>query len=125
MKRHESSLVRAGWLLCVGLLVCLPCAAQLAPDASSSTKERCAEAYERTQRARKEGKLLEASARAVFCGQDQCPAVLRGDCIAWAAELRVSLPTVVLDVRYQDETEIAELEVTVDGVRIRPEDVGR
>jgi len=52
----------------------------------------CFDAYERTQRLRKEGKLDEAKGQATICARDTCPALLRKDCTQWVDEIAREMP---------------------------------
>ncbi len=84
-------------------------AADLTPS-----QDRCAAAYEQTQRARKAGMLQQALSEAIACAQSSCAKLLQVDCSQWMDELREALPTVVVDVRTADDREVPNAEVFVD-----------
>jgi hypothetical protein len=93
--------------------------------AQDAVQDRCAEAYEQSQRARNAGHLLEAREKAVLCGQDACSPILRGDCVSWARELAASIPSVVFDVLHADGSAPRALEVRIDGQPLAPSELGR
>ncbi|MBL8918489.1 MAG: hypothetical protein JNJ54_06480 [Myxococcaceae bacterium] len=76
----------------------------------------CVASYEKTQNARREGKLLEARDAALACSADACPAALSADCIRWSEELRALVPGLVFDVRLPDGSSLTDVTVELDGV---------
>lgn len=76
----------------------------------------CAASYERAQRLRKSGALVEAHREAITCAQASCPAILRQDCVGWVAELDAAIPTVTVDVREADGASANVTTIEVDGV---------
>jgi hypothetical protein len=92
--------------------------------AQDPVQDRCAEAYEQTQRAKNAGRLREAQQKAVLCGQDACSPILRGDCVTWARELAASIPSVVFDVRHADGSLPRALEASIDGQPVAREELG-
>lgn len=102
------------------------CAAGLAPSpAQAVTKKECAAAYEETQALQRDGKLQEARAKALFCSQDACPAVVRNDCSKWLGEIETSLPTVVFSAIDAGGQETAAASVTMDGEPLVPRTDGK
>jgi hypothetical protein len=91
----------------------------------ASVQDRCAEAYEQSQRARNAGRLREAQQHAVQCGQDACSPILRGDCVSWARELAASIPSVVVEVRHADGSAPDALEASIDGQPVPRGELGR
>jgi hypothetical protein len=75
----------------------------------------CADAYERAQELRREGKLRESRAQLLVCGRPSCPEVAHKACVAWLTEVQESMPTVVLEARDQDGHELTQVRVLVDG----------
>jgi hypothetical protein len=59
----------------------------------------CGAAYVETQRARRDGRLLDAPGAAVACGQDACTPTMRVDCGRWLEEIERALPSIVVDAR--------------------------
>jgi anti-sigma factor RsiW len=82
--------------------------------------QRCLDAYENAQRLRRDEKLRAAEAELVTCGQSDCPAELRKECLKWLDEVRDSTPSII--VRAIDVTgcDLVEGRVVVDGERIAP-----
>ena len=75
----------------------------------------CLEAYDGSQRSRRDGKLLEARAQLVRCAQEQCPSAVATQCTAWLREVDQSLPTVVFAVRDAAGKDVSEARVTSQG----------
>lgn len=85
----------------------------LAPSAARA--EDCIAAYEQTQTARKDGKLMTARKAATVCARADCPSLLARDCSKWVGELDASIPTIVFDARSPQGTELVDVKVKVDG----------
>ena len=81
----------------------------------SVEKDECVAAYEATQTLRKEGTLIEAREKALFCAQDGCPNVLRDDCTAWVSDIEKSIPSIVLNVTDGAGKDIVDVRVSIDG----------
>lgn len=90
-------------------------AARAAPAADA---ERCANAYESTQRSRAAGKLLQAEKEALECAADACPRGLRQECSVWVDETRRAIPTIVVRAIAADGCDLVSAEISVDGARI-------
>lgn len=73
-------------------------------------------AYEKTQNARRDGKLLEAREAAIACAAESCPAALVADCARWTEELQALVPGLVFDARLADGSSLTDVTVLVDGV---------
>jgi hypothetical protein len=58
--------------------------------------------------------LVAARAAALSCSQEQCPALLRADCVQWFAELDREVPSVVISVR-AGATDVSAASVQIDG----------
>jgi hypothetical protein len=87
-----------------------------APDtAALALKNRCADAYEATQRERAAGHLLAARTAGIFCAQSSCPDVLREDCAKWAGELGASIPSLVLEAHGPSGELLNDVRVQADG----------
>jgi hypothetical protein len=84
-------------------------------SASLELKNRCADAYEATQRERAVGHLLVARTAGIFCAQSSCPDVLREDCAKWAAELGASIPSLVVEARGPSGELLSDVRVQADG----------
>jgi hypothetical protein len=85
------------------------------PEAAAEVKNRCADAYEATQRERAVGHLLAARSAGIFCAQASCPDVLREDCAKWASEIVASIPSLVLEARSPSGELLSDVHVQADG----------
>jgi hypothetical protein len=74
----------------------------------------CAEAAERAQVLRADGKLRKAREELFTCAREECPAAVARDCLQWAAELDAALPTIVPIARRGGE-DVNGARVFVDG----------
>ena len=96
-----------GGLLPGGLVSSASAASARQPEAAD-----CSEAYVETQRARRDGRLLEARARAIVCGQETCSPTMRVDCGRWLEEIERALPSIVIDARGVAGRELQAVRVT-------------
>jgi hypothetical protein len=81
------------------------------------TKEACADAFARAQQLRAQNKLLEARGRVIFCGQSACPALVRKECLQILPDFESMIPSIVFGVRTSDGKDVANADLSVDGVR--------
>jgi hypothetical protein len=81
-------------------------------------KRQCAEASEKAQKSRREGRLVQTRELLVRCGQSECPDLVRQDCTKWLAEVDESMPSVVLEVRARDGTDVVSARTEIDGVAV-------
>ncbi len=84
------------------------------PALAQEDKQVCAQAYEQTQTAKRNGQLRTAREQAAICVSDACPEFIKKDCGQWLSEIDASQPTVVIDVRV-DGKEVTEARVLLDG----------
>jgi hypothetical protein len=97
-------------LLCAGsLLASTSLAAPVFAD------DPCVDAHAQGQIVRKAHQLVEASEQFHACAQQMCPAMVQKDCVVWLDEVEKSLATVVLTVEDRAATELARVDVRVDG----------
>lgn len=78
-------------------------------------KRECARTSEAGQKDRDEGRMRDARHRFLACARDECPDVVRRDCVAWAAELEPIIPTVVFVVHDAHGEDARGARVLVDG----------
>jgi hypothetical protein len=84
--------------------------ARAAPNAKT-----CAEAAEHGQTLRRQGTLLAARDQFLLCSSnDSCPNVVRSDCAQWAAEVLAATPTIVVDVRDENDHDVFDAKIFVD-----------
>ena len=93
--------------------------------ASLAVKNRCADAYEATQRERAAGHLLAARSDGIFCAQATCPDVLREDCAKWAGELGASIPSLVVEAHGPSGELLSDVRVQQDGAPFKARLDGR
>jgi hypothetical protein len=79
----------------------------------------CADKAEHAQDLRRGGRLLAAREELIACGAATCPTVVRGDCVKWLAEVEASLPTVIVRGRDEQQREVLDVRVLVDGEIVR------
>lgn len=75
----------------------------------------CPTASENGQRLREQLKYRAAHAEFVSCSAASCPGVVRRDCIKWSSELDASMPTVVVAAVDENDHDMSEVEVSIDG----------
>jgi hypothetical protein len=73
------------------------------------------DAYEQSQRLRREGKLRAAHERLVVCSNRSCPEAAQLDCAHWLAEVEQAQPGAVVTARGPDGQELTDVRVLVDG----------
>lgn len=86
--------------------------------AHADRQTQCIEDFERAQRTRKSGKLLQARSEFRACADPSCPAMLRKDCTDALAQLGTAIPSV--RVRLEDEkgNELGGFSLEIDGARV-------
>lgn len=89
--------------------------AQPTPKVDKAQTQACFDAYEATQGARRDGRLIEARDAAIICSADACPRTLSRDCVKWVGELQAIIPGLVFDVRLADGSNVTEVTVNMDG----------
>ena len=83
-----------------------------------SANEACFDSYERTQRLRKDGKLVEAGDQAAICAADSCPGMIKTDCARWKNEIAKVTPTVVFAAEDDQGKDVAATTVFVDDRKV-------
>jgi hypothetical protein len=83
--------------------------------APAFAEDTCVDAYDGSQRLRREGKLLEAKSQLLQCAQEQCPEAVAKECTRWLREVNESLPTVVFGVRDARGQDVGNARVTSQG----------
>jgi hypothetical protein len=85
-------------------------------------KKECARTGEDGQRDRADGKLVRARTRFVHCAQEECPDVVRHDCLKWLDEIEAQIPSIVVVVQDDRGEDIANARATVDDA---PVEIGK
>ena len=81
----------------------------------SEDKLDCPSASEEGQRLRDQKKLRDARGLFQRCAASSCPAIVRRDCSVWLSEVESSMPTVVVAVVDENDIDITDAEVAIDG----------
>jgi hypothetical protein len=110
---------------CVMALVCTfvvgPARAdQTAPPIAPTSVDACLDAAERAQLARDQRRFIEARQAMIACSAPACPLVVRKDCAKWLEELGARLPGIVVSVRDEDDHDLVDVRVFVDGKLLTP-----
>lgn len=82
-------------------------------------KQACIDAHERGQREERASRLLDARRTFLFCAQEQCPPVVRADCVRLAERVVAEIPSIVVTTRSTAPSSTPQ-RVIVDGIE-RPE----
>jgi hypothetical protein len=89
-------------------------AAERADAQTEDPKSACLRAHEEGQIARKESRFADAREELRSCAQEQCPGLVRADCVEWLSQLEMLYPSVVFDA-YVDGRQALGAEVYADG----------
>jgi hypothetical protein len=84
--------------------------------ATPSSVETCSQQHETAQVERMAGHLQEARDALLACSREECPSVVRVDCVKWLDEVRADIPTVIFEA-LGDEGLVTDVEVKL-GERI-------
>jgi hypothetical protein len=75
----------------------------------------CTASAEQGQKARAQGKLVDAHRHFLACSAADCPAVVAKDCTSWAAEVLAATPTIVVDAKDEGGRDVGDATLTIDG----------
>jgi hypothetical protein len=78
-------------------------------------KRQCASASEHAQHLRKGAKLADARRELLVCAHDECPSIIKEDCVRWLAELDVAMPSVVPSAVDAHGRDVTDARVLIDG----------
>jgi hypothetical protein len=84
-------------------------------SARADDKQTCMAAYISAQRLKQDDKLVAARAQLLICGREVCPTTLKRDCSVWLSDVDQSMPTVVIEARGPDGSDVVDVRVKVDG----------
>jgi len=85
-----------------------------ADGADQTTREQCFQSHDQSQVAMRKNQFLAAKSSLLVCSRPACPALLRGDCLEWYADVERSIPSVVFAARRGNQ-DLFDVRVTVDG----------
>lgn len=86
-----------------------------ARSAVADTRQECIAASSDAQDLRGVNKLIEARAKLLSCAREQCPAVIKRDCLEWLSGVDASMPTIVVAVRDAVGADVITARVLLDG----------
>jgi hypothetical protein len=109
---------RAGAVLSCAAVVALSCPSRAedpSSDKSDKDKKECLDAAERGQSLRDDGKYRDARESFLSCARDVCPKILVQSCTRWLRELDQDAPTIVLGAKNEEDKDVIDVKVSVDG----------
>jgi hypothetical protein len=83
-------------------------------EASGEVRSACISAHETGQELRISSKLLESKNSLHRCAQEDCPSVIRVDCLRWLDEVEAAIPTIVV-VAESDRGDETNVRIGIDG----------
>ncbi|HEY1960295.1 MAG TPA: hypothetical protein VGH28_32015 [Polyangiaceae bacterium] len=104
--------------------IALACAFLLAPGVARADAAACVAASDEGQKDRDAGHLIAARVQFAMCAHEECPSLVRTDCLRWLEEVDKRTPTVIptATVRGKDAVDVA---VVMDGVPLASRLEGR
>jgi len=78
-------------------------------------RAQCAQAYEKGQEARRDGKFALAGEQLVACSQPKCGDAISRECTLLYSKLQEAMPSVVFGARDEKEQELVDVAVSIDG----------
>ena len=103
------------FLLACTLVTGLAGAEPRAAPPVQASMQACVAAADRAQLARDQRRFITARQELLACSDDACPLLVRKDCARWLDELRPRLPGIVVSARDEDEHDLVDVRVLVDG----------
>jgi hypothetical protein len=103
------------WLRGAVVVALLLAAGRQAWAADKVTAASCVQANEQASTLRASGKLRDARTQLRLCSAQGCPAAVRKDCIAGAAQADADVPTVAFAVQDADGNDLSAVTVSLDG----------
>ena len=84
------------------------------PTTEVNGRDACLSGHEQSQELKLEGKLLQSRKALLICAEEQCPSLVRADCLHWLNELESAIPTIVV-VAESDRGDEIDVRVVIDG----------
>ena len=85
---------------------------------AATKKDECIGAFDRGQRARREGHFKEAKESLVLCSALECPAVVRADCADVLRQVDAAQPSIVLKASDAKGADLTDVTVELNGAPI-------
>jgi hypothetical protein len=99
------------------------------PSHARGETDVCVAAAERAQVQQHSGSLRGARESLLVCSREACPNAIKTDCLRWLAEVQAAMPTLVVSAVDASGSDVVDVRLLVDGVRVtdrldgRPMDV--
>ncbi|NUO53214.1 MAG: hypothetical protein HOV80_30570 [Polyangiaceae bacterium] len=87
----------------------------VATSARADEADLCADAAEAGQKLRDEQKPLQAREKFLRCAKSSCPALVRDDCVGFAADIEKRIPSVVLRAKNEKGDDLSDVRVSSAG----------
>ncbi|MBX3231883.1 MAG: hypothetical protein KIT84_11955 [Labilithrix sp.] len=85
------------------------------PALAAPKKDECIAAFDKGQRARREGHFKESTESLLVCSQQECPAVVRVDCAEVLRQVEAAQPTIVLKATDAKGADLTDVSVELNG----------
>ena len=95
------------------LIATLMCISWQGKATAAANPLTCAQAYEKAQEEKTDGRLSAAIEHLKICIDSTCPKFIREDCLRWMDQAELALPTVVFSVR-KDGKDLTNVEILCD-----------
>jgi hypothetical protein len=99
--------------------------ALLPSSALADDKQVCADAYEKSQSLRDEGRLLKSREQLRVCARAQCPDIVAKTCAEWLAQVEQRIPSIVLSAKDGSGADLLDVQVSMDGADLASKLEGR
>jgi hypothetical protein len=93
--------------------------------ALADDKQVCADAYEKSQSLRDDGKLLKSREQLRLCARAECPDAIAKTCAEWLTQIEQRLPSIVLSAKNGSGADLVDVRVTMDGADLTSKLEGR
>jgi len=108
------------------LAVALAWGAAIAPhEARAASESECIHAAEAAQLDRQAGRLTSALDRLAICASEECPLVVRKDCVSWLGDVEQTIPSLVVRASDARGSDVVGVRVAIDGRVVRERLDGR
>ena len=112
MLNHGPLVGRSGWLLTLWV-VAISLSTGVA-SAAGVSKQMCVESHLNAQSQRMQGLLVESQRNLRTCANEDCPDIVRRDCVKWLEEIQEEVPTVIFEA-FDQRGALKDVTVSHDG----------
>ncbi len=92
----------------------LPAVLAGAGIARADDKQACVAAYRQAQISRNAGELVVARTQLRLCAREECPAIIKQDCVPWLDEVERAIPSIVAHAKDASGNDLDEVTIQVD-----------